>query len=587
MSSNERDEINSRLNIVDIASQYLTLKRAGNSYKGLCPFHNEKTPSFTVTPSNNLFYCYGCHKGGTIFDFIMEIENMSFPEALKFLADKAGVELRESRSVSPEERKKTDGMKELYRRTAGSFSYILKNTDEAEKARNYLIERGVSPEMVDEFMIGYAPADRYWMKNFLAGKGYSEDFLKESGLFSSRGNLYPLFRGRIMFPVLSSSGDVIAFSGRILEDSGPKYINSPETVIFKKKKNLYGLSLSTRGARERGYMVLCEGQMDVIAYHQAGLKCAVAPLGTAFTEEQAAVIKRYAENLVISFDADKAGKKAAEKAVILCESLDIKTKIAVLPENSDPADILRNKGEKALHKILKSTINSFDYILDNAISVSNIQSPEGKEEVINRLQGYLSSLNSEVRRSSSLNEIADRLGVEYESVLLDFSRGGSTAGRDLQPGKKNEKRNKEEIPAELFLMIAVLVNRDLFSFVRGKLEVDDIRNDKARSLYIALEECYRNEETELDSVLKRITDKELTALIAEKVTSEEYCINSSELIRDTVRKIKRGSLIKKREEVVRKLKNITRSNLEGYSETDLLSEKIFIDQEIEKLRLGI
>jgi DNA primase len=585
MSGNEREEINSRLNIVDIAGKYLTLKRAGTRYLGLCPFHNEKTPSFTVTPEKNLFYCYGCHKGGTIFDFIMEIENMSFPEALRHLADIAGVELKGGMSPDSPDRKKADAMKELYKRAAGSFHYILKNREEAETARIYLAERGVSPEMFEEFQLGWAPEDRGWLLGFLRSKGYSDQFLEESGLFSKRGLGYPLFSGRIMFPVISRSGDVTAFSGRTLKDFGPKYINSPETILFHKKKSLYGLSSSIKGIRERGYAILCEGQMDVIAYHQDGLSCAVAPLGTAFTPEQAGIIKRYTDKLVISFDGDNAGRKAAEKAVILCEQKDITTKIALMPEKSDPADILLNNGQKALHKVMKSTINSFDYILENAIGVSGISTPEGKEEVIHNLRDYLASLTSEVRRNSCINEIAERLSVEYRSVLLDYNKGGYSHGTAKRPEASAEK--KEEVSIELFLMIAVVVNRDFFSYVRSRIGIDDLLDVRARSLYIALEECFRNEETELDSVFKRLSDKSLAAIIAEKVTSEEYCINSQELIRDTVKKIKRRSLIERRDEIVKKLRDISKNNVDDLNETELLSEKIFIDQELEKLRLGI
>lgn len=586
MSKNEREEINSKLNIVDVVGQYLTLKRVGGRYVGLCPFHNEKTPSFNVTPDKNLFYCYGCHKGGTIFDFIMEIENMDFPQALKFLADKAGVELSGSYKENSRERKQRDALKELYRRVSGSFQYILKNKSEAEEARQYLIKRGLTTETVEEFQIGWAPDDRNWLLTFLRSKGYSDAFLAESGLFSKKGLSYPLFSGRVMFPVTNNTGEVIAFSGRTLKDFGPKYINSPETVLFLKKNNLYGLSSSIKKIRESGYFVLCEGQMDVIAYHQAGIKNAVAPLGTAFTTEQVKVLKRYADKAVISFDGDGAGQKAARKAVMLFEKNEITSKVVILPEKEDPSDILVNKGDKALHKVLKSTINSFDYILENAINLSDITTPEGKEGILRSLNDYLGSLTSEVRRNSCMNEIAERLGVKFNSVERDFMRGGHNPAREQEPvEQKNQKH--DDISAELFLMIAVVVNRSSFEFVRGKISVDDLRDSRARELYIALEESFRNEESYLDSVLSRIADEHLLSVIAEKITSDEFSINSDELIKDTVKKIKKSSLLEKREEIVKKLKNISKDSVDDLNEMDLLSEKIYLDQEIEKLRLGI
>ena len=586
MSKNAREEINNKLNIVDIVGKYLTLKRAGSRYTGLCPFHNEKTPSFTVTPDKNLFYCYGCHKGGTIFDFIMEIENMDFPDALKLLAEKAGVELDNNYSADSPDRKKRDAIKELYKRVAVSFQYILQNKNEAKVARDYLDNRGVTEEIIKDFQIGWAPDDRSWLLKFLKTKGYSEKFLAESGIFSQRGLSYPLFSGRVMFPLTNPSGEVIAFSGRTLKDYGPKYINSPETIIFQKKKNLYGLSNALKTIRQKDYYILCEGQMDVVAYHQAGITNAIAPLGTAYTDDQAAMLKRYSDKAVISFDGDSAGQKAAVKAIMINERHNIKSKIAIFDEKDDPADLLLNKGEKALHKVLKSTINSFDYILENAINLSDISSPEGKEEVIRRLEEYLNSLTSEVRRDGCIKEISERLGVEYSSVHNDIKRGKRITVNNHKP-QIEVKQKPRGISAELFLMIAVIVSREKFTFVRGKINIDDLNDDRAKTVYIALEECYRNEETDMDSILNRISDEHLISLIAEKVTSEEYSINSEELIKDSVKKIKKSSLLKKREEIVRKLKGISQTNTANVNETELLSEKIYIDQEIEKLRLGI
>ena len=586
MSRNVRDEINSKLSIVDVVGQYLTLKRAGNRYTGLCPFHNEKTPSFSVTPDSNLFYCFGCHKGGTIFDFIMEIENMDFPQALRFLAEKAGVELDDDYKGNSPDRKKRDALKEMYQRVSGSFEYILNNKDEGKTGLKYLKDRGLTDEIIKDFGIGWAPEDRGWLLRFLRTKGYSDAFLNESGMFSSRGLGYPLFSGRIMFPLKNVNGEVIAFSGRTLKDFGPKYINSPETPIFYKKRNLYGLSNSVKAIRQAGYFILCEGQMDVIAYHQAGIKNAVAPLGTAYTPDQAAMLKRYSDQAVLSFDGDNAGQKAIQKAILINEKNEIRSKVAVFGEKEDPADLLLNKGKKALQKVLKSTINSFDYILDNAINVSNIGSPEGKESVIRLMEEYLNSLSSEVRREGCVKEIAERLGVDDKSVNNDLKKGFRSPENN-QTVDNNKRAIKNRMSSELFLMIAVVVNREEFSWVRGKIDIDDLSDERARKVYIALEESYRNEETGIDSVLNRLADEEITSLIAEKITSEEYSINSDELIRDSVKKIKKNSLLRKREEIVRKLKNVSRQSNDGFNENDLLSEKIFIDQEIEKLRLGI
>jgi len=270
---------------------------------------------------------------------------------------------------------------------------------------------------------------------------------------------------------------------------------------------------------------------------------------------------------------------------MLFEEHDIKSKIVRFPDKEDPSDILINKGAEALHKILKSTINSFDYILDNAINLSDISTPEGKEEILRNMNDYLGSLTSEVRRNSCMNEIAERLGVKFGSVERDFRKTGHQPEKQ-NPGERKIQKN-DDVSVELFLMIAVIVNRNSFEFVRGRISIDDLKDSRARELYIALEESFRNEETNLDSVLSRIADEYLVSVIAEKVTSEEFSINSDELIKDTVKTIKKSSLLKKREEIVKKLKNISKDSVDDNSEIELLSEKIFLDQEIEKLRLGI
>ncbi len=584
MKSNAREEISNRINIVDLIGQYVTLKRAGTKYIGLCPFHNEKTPSFSVTPERNLFYCFGCHKGGTIFDFVMEMENMTFPEALKFLGKKAGVEVND-RFENSGDNKKREALKELYRRVAGSFHYILKTSGEAEVARAYLKLRGLTDEVIEKFQIGWAPVDRSWLRKFLTEKGYSKDFLEESGIFSSRGIFYPLFSARIMFPITNNIGDVIAFSGRTLEDNGPKYINSPETEIFLKKSNLYGLSHSIKSIRENKNAVLCEGQLDVISMHQAGINNAVAPLGTAYTDNQANVLKRYADKILICFDGDSAGKKATKKAIITCEKNNLLSEVIILPEKADPADILLNEGEKALQKVLKSTINSFDYILDNAAEESDISTPEGKEAVINRLEEYLNSLSSEVRKNSCMTEIADRLGVDFYSVSTDVTKRGRNPGKVSQHETKTTNKSTE-ISAEMFLMIALASNREQYPYVRKRIDTEDLLDGSARGVYIALEECYRKNLNGLEDLFDRIEDREVVSLLTQKLTSGEYSINSEEIIKDTVKKIKNKSLLRKKEEIVLKLKKLSKENNEE-DEVKLLSEKIFIDREIEKLRLGI
>ncbi len=313
-------EISDKASIVDVVSEYTELKQKGDKFWGCCPFHTEKTPSFTVTESKNMFYCFGCQKGGSLFNFIMEIEHMSFVDSVVHLGQKAGV--RVELNSTPEDDDKSvrrDSLLKLYEKCCGSFSYILNSSQSSKKAKEYLLSRGFNQESIDNFRLGYAPASSIWLFNFLKSKNFSDEFLYESGFFSKKKNRASIFFDRVMFPVINHLNQVVAFSGRGLSDFGPKYINSPETPIYHKGATLFGINLALKEIRRTKSFVLCEGNLDVIALHQSGILNAVAPLGTAFTESQAKLLKRYVQKGVILFDGDSAGIKATEKACVILE----------------------------------------------------------------------------------------------------------------------------------------------------------------------------------------------------------------------------------------------------------------------------
>ncbi|MCP4160846.1 MAG: DNA primase, partial [Deltaproteobacteria bacterium] len=362
-------EIKDKIDIVDLVSEYVTLKPKGGQYWGLCPFHNEKTPSFSVTPEKGICWCFGCQKGGGAINFIMEIEKFGFVDAVKLLAGKVGIRL-DDEEYDSEYSGKRDAMLELYKRVSGSFNYILKSSKSADAARAYIEARGISSEILEEFQLGFAPFDFNWLYKFLIRKNYSEQFLKESGLFSKKKHSIPLFMNRIIFPVFSIRDEIIGFSGRELGDHGPKYINSPETIIFHKGSQLYGISKSLREIKKTRAFVLCEGNVDVLAFHQSGVKNAIAPLGTAFTLEQAKLLKRYSDAGIVVFDGDSAGAKATAKAAILCETVGLSVSVAELPKGRDPADIMEKDGAESLQKVLICPITTFEYLCNCAIKVN-------------------------------------------------------------------------------------------------------------------------------------------------------------------------------------------------------------------------
>ena len=574
------NEISSRLNFAEVVGAYVRLELRGNRYWGLCPFHNEKTPSFTLLPDQKGFHCFGCQKGGSMFSFVQEIENVSFPEAVEILAEKAGVEIPKGPESGQDRKKNT--LLELYRRVSGSFQYILKNSDSAEAARKYLSGRGVDEEIQDAFQIGYAHADRYWLHKFLLEKNYSADFLAESGLFSRRYPQVALFSNRVMFPIQNTRGETIAFGGRLVDGDGPKYINSPETAIFSKSRNLFGLHNALPALRKSRRFLITEGYLDVIAFHKAGVETCVAPLGTALTEEQLYVLKRYAEEGLLVFDGDEAGSKAAERALTLCEKTGIDCGVIALPENSDPAEIVEKDGPEALKNLLKYPINGFTFAVRNAIKGSDVSKAGTKEKIVRQILPLLDEVQSEVRRETYIHELADELRVDPNSVQRDITRIKS----GLAPAKRNAGEDPQalKMSPDLYLSLAVAANFHMFKEVRGRITLEDLEGEAARNLFIALEETYRCEESSLDAILDRLDSEDVKTALLARSAAGEFNDNPSSIINDCMARIRVRSLGKKRTHLQQKIRELEQSGGAMVEINKLLEEKMFLDTELAKIR---
>ncbi|MBN2535335.1 MAG: DNA primase [Spirochaetales bacterium] len=575
-----KEEIKRKIFISDLVGEYVALKKKGTKYWGLCPFHTEKTPSFTVSPDKEMYYCFGCHKHGDIFTFIMEMEKVSFPEALKILAQKAHIPLSFEYNKEKESRKEL--LLELYNRLTMSFHHLLLNSENARHARSYLEERGVKPGIISTFQLGYAPGDRNWLMNFLKKKNYSEEFMETSGLFTRRNNeLVPYFYYRIIFPIKNTRGQVIAYGGRRLSEGGPKYLNSPETLIFKKGNTLFNLDQALISAKESHSIYLVEGYMDVLSLFQAGITNCVAPLGTAFTENQAGILKRYADKVILFFDGDEAGEKAALRAIEICESKGIESGVVEPQEGLDPDDILQKHGINGLKKIIEYPINSFRYLLNRAFLKFNRETPKGKENIFNFIFPYLKRIDSQIKRDGYLSILAESLKVDFKSVWKDFqNQNRFMEVKEENPAKKNSFF--ESISEELFLMLALTANRDSFAGVRCDLALDHLTDPFAREIYIALEENFREGTTSLESLMEKIENEELSSLIAEKNTSSEFSYHPEKLISDGVLRIKRRLLLKKREEISFLINKYEKS--EPWKMKDLLVEKMILDKEYEEIR---
>jgi DNA primase len=578
-----KHEILDKISIVEIVSEYLTLKQKGDKHWGLCPFHNEKTPSFTVTEEKNMFYCFGCHKGGNVFDFLIEVENLSFFEAFKRLADKAGVEI-ETHKESPEDKDKI-ALTELYNRIAVSFNYILNNKESAGFARNYLSDRGISSETIKIFKLGYAPSERFWMYDFLKSKHYSEKFLGKSGIFSKKNTKISFFSNRLVFPIIDNKQNTIAFSARKLKESdwGGKYINSPETEIYKKGETLFGIHSAQQDIRKNKEFFLVEGNFDVLAFYQAGIKNVVAPLGTAFTEMQAKVLKRYASKCNIIFDSDTAGIEATLRTAVILEKIGIVNQVISLPDGKDPSEILEKEGPEALNKLSKYPINTFEYLVNKAILRFGRKNSEAKELVLKFVVPYLISLNTEMRKDDCFRFLAEALEVSVNALFKDFTLFEKGKNKIIDDQSEQKNMTDVNVSIDLFLMIALIENKDSFEWVRNVLVIDDLVDTKAKKVYILLEEMYRRGDTISRNLISQIDDNFLKGIITYKLSTGEYKTNSDQLIKDGVNRIKQRNFEKKRDEVEFLLRK-TSSDLNRVELGKLLSEKKYYDEELLRIK---
>lgn len=580
-------EINRRISIVDVVSDYLTLEKKGGRFWGLCPFHSEKTPSFSVTEDENLFYCFGCHKGGSLFTFLMELEGISFIEAVKQLAEKAGVDIPDSETDFGSA-KKENALEELYSRLVKTFTYFLKESGEGKKALDYLSRRGVSEQTMEAFDLGYAPADRRWLYRFLREKNYSREFLATSGLFSAKYPEVSLFSDRLMFPIFSNRGKAVAFGGRTLGDGEPKYINSPETGLFRKRETLFGLSKVLPVIRRDKKAYIVEGYFDVLAVYQAGAGGAVAPLGTAFTVEQGRLLKRYVNEVVLLFDGDKAGASAAKKTLPVAEECGLEGSVVELTGGRDPADMLKKEGPDALIKILKYPINGFEYLVKSALTEETARKPGGEREVVAAVAPYIQTIDSKVKREGCIRYLSETLRVDFSSVENDINRFlKKTPPEQRNFDARHEDRKEQsavpvKVTPELFLMLAVTVNRASFAYVRSMIGIDDLGDPNARELYIALEETFRNSEESLEALIQRLDRQELKDLVYERISGEEFSINGEEIIRDGVKSVRTRKLIERRKKIEAEIREAERKGTPIGELRELVGEKIYLDQELKK-----
>ncbi|MGE5587339.1 MAG: DNA primase [Clostridia bacterium] len=431
------NELRAKSDIVEVISGYVALKQAGRTYKGLCPFHTEKTPSFVVSPEKQLFHCFGCGAGGDVFSFVMKAENLGFAEAVRLLADRAGVVIDEGTQGTAEARERQRAVYEANEAACEYFEHVLSKSPEAENARAYLKRRGLVDEIVAQFRLGYALPSWDALLRALAKRKIARETLLEAGLVvpgKDPGSCYDRFRARLMFPICDPSGRVIGFGGRVHDDSVPKYLNSPETALFKKGRNLYGLHLAKDSIRRESAAVVVEGYMDAIAAHQHGFGNVVASLGTALTEEQARVLRRYAPAVVIAYDADAAGATATVRGMEILADAGLAVRVASLPEGEDPDATLRRGGAEALARVLADAKPLIDYKLHLAISSSDLGTVEGRVRGAREAARVIATIGSAVERSEYTRKAASELEIDPEALSRDVEALVRAGG--VRPGRR-------------------------------------------------------------------------------------------------------------------------------------------------------
>ncbi len=436
------DELAARNDIVEIVSQYVALKKSGANYFGLCPFHNEKTPSFSVSPDKQIFHCFGCGAGGGVITFVMKAEGLEFPDAVRFLAARAGMQVPEQGEA---DRQAAQHRERLYAlcRDAARYFYSTLWLPENSAVQQYFLKRGLRRRVMNQFGLGYAPDSFHALMDAMAAKGYTREELLDAGLVSrsEKGHLYDRFRNRVMFPIIDVRGNVIAFGGRVMDDSKPKYLNSPETPIFHKSRNLFALNLAKKTRSE--YFILAEGYMymDVIALHQAGFDSAVASLGTSLTEEQARMIARHTGQIVISYDADGAGQSAAQRAIDILKKCDLQVRVLKIPGAKDPDEFIREKGPDAFRAMIERSENHNAYRLEQIAAKYDLEDDEARVLFLRDAARMLAGIESGVEREIYAGRAAKMAGVTAEAVGNEVKRELAIRFRKRKAQERREVRS--------------------------------------------------------------------------------------------------------------------------------------------------
>ncbi len=536
------NEVFTRANIVRIASDYIKLKKQGNRYLALCPFHKEKTPSFSISPDKNLYYCFGCGAGGNIFNLVMELENVEFKESVKIIAEKSGIPVPNFKSETKFKKSEKDA---LYSINETAASWFFKNLVQNTRAWEYLTERGVTEDTIKKYRLGYAPDTWEGLKEHLQKNKYDEELLKKSGtlITGKDGRLLDLFRGRIMFPITNYNGKTIGFGGRTLKaDDNIKYLNTPNTEIFHKSRNLFGIDKAVKSIRDKKEAILVEGYFDQIMLWQAGFENAVAPLGTAFNEQSAGFLKRYTEKVLVVFDSDSAGKAAALRTLspLLSEGFDVS--FIILPPDTDPDDFINENGPDAFREKIEKPVPMFEYLMSESMKDVSGDSPREKIRAMEKVLEYLNRIADKAERDVYIRQVADRLNLS-ESVVIE--KAGKLKRGIREPAVKTTAP-RADLPLDEKKMIRI-ISEGHISFtdqINELLELEAVSSFTERFLKVLFDEALNDEGNVDVSTLTGMLEEKDDKSIMSRILIEEFEFSDdphSELM-ECIRSVKRRYL---------------------------------------------
>ena len=551
-SSEVIEEVVSHNDIVDVISGYIKLKKSGSSYVGLCPFHNEKSPSFSVSGTKQMYHCFGCGVGGNVITFVMEYENYTFPEAVKMLADRAGIALPVM-EYSGEDRRERDIKTKLLEinKIAATFYYHQLKSPAGQSGLDYLKKRQLSDKTINTFGLGYAPQLTGDLYRMLKEKGYDDELVKESGLFTYEKGIREKFWNRVIFPIMDINNKVIGFGGRVMGDGKPKYLNSPETKLFDKSKNLYGLNVA-RSSRKNN-LIICEGYMDVISMHQAGFNQAVASLGTALTPGHARLMKRYTDNVLITYDSDEAGVKAALRAIPILKDAGLSTKVINMRPYKDPDEFIKALGTEAFQERIDKAENSFMYEIGIIEKNYNRSDPESETAFEREVANKLVQFSEKLERDNYMKAVCRQFMIPEDGMREMVIRIGSQGGiipRQTQPVRRMEPARKKKEDgirqAEKILLTWMIEDGDIYDKVCEYIQPDDFIDPLFKDVASKVYEQYETGSVNPAAIIGSYSDGDMHSEIAAMFSAElSESLSKSErekTLNDTVLRVKKSSL---------------------------------------------